>query len=69
MVESRGWDAVLPPPALRGAISAMAAVLFLAGISTVFRSERTRMWLLGGSAVVLAGSAIYLVTLPNAVGV
>ena len=42
----------------------LASVLFFAGISTVLKSKRVRVVLLGGGLALWIGSMIYMVTLP-----
>lgn len=44
----------------------LAVVLFLVGVSLVLKMPRARIALLGGSAVILAGASVYLVSLPSA---
>jgi hypothetical protein len=46
------------------AATVLVVVLFLVGVSLVLRIPRVRMALLAGSAVLLAGIGIFLVTLP-----
>ncbi|MDH3500177.1 MAG: hypothetical protein OEM97_08650 [Acidimicrobiia bacterium] len=44
----------------------LAAVLFLAGISTALRSRGTRKILMAGSTILFLGSIAFMLTLPNA---
>ena len=47
------------------AATILAVVLFLVGVSLVLKMPRVRMALLAGSALILAGTAAYVISLPT----